>query len=135
MDGQLIGHLLFSQALFCLCHCLLNHPFLLRLRLKPCNGRTPRSFTLRTFQVAIEHAKQLTDLLAGTAATSNLCNSSFYAYCVVVAWGIHSLAFQHQQQRGDFGQYEMQQYFDKSIDILERLANFWPMVSNMALIP
>lgn len=130
IDGQRVGHLLFSQALFHLCHCLLNHPFLLRLRLKPFRGRTPNSFILRAFQIAGEHAKQLTDLLAEAATTSNIGKSSFYAYCLTIAGGIHSLAFQNQRQRGDLEQYQMQRYFERSIDALESLANSWPMVSN-----
>lgn len=44
IDQQRLGHLLFSQMLFHLCHCLLSHPFLLREKLKAVQRQPPPSF-------------------------------------------------------------------------------------------
>lgn len=131
IDEKQVGHLVFSHALFHLCYCLLNHPFLIRLRLRPIAARVPKSFTSNAFHAAQENARKLTDLLlAGTTGVVPM-ESSFYTYCASIAAGIHSLAFGAQHQGVDVDQYDSQRYYQRCIEVLERLGVLWPMVPNM----
>ncbi|KAJ4160253.1 hypothetical protein NW754_003378 [Fusarium falciforme] len=57
--------------------------------------------------------------------------SSFYTYCASIAAGIHSLAFGAQHQGVDVDQYDSQRYYQRCIEVLERLGVLWPMVPNM----
>lgn len=131
IDRQQIGHLIFAHTLYHLCHCLLNHPFLLRIRLKPFGSKAPPSFSARALQVGCDHAKQLMDLLHD--ATENGCRieSSFYAYCIAVAGGIHSLASHLEHQTTARRQSDIMHYFNESVESLERLAKLWVHASNM----
>ncbi|KAH8680352.1 fungal-specific transcription factor domain-containing protein [Ilyonectria robusta] len=126
-----IGHLFFAHVLFHLCHCLLNHPFLLRLRLKPIAARAPKSFVLRASHLAQENARQLTTLLAATSKGGISPDSSFYTYCAAIAAGIHCLALGSQQQLDCVDQYDAQLYFDQTMGVMERLASRWLIAKNM----
>jgi hypothetical protein len=86
------SQVLFARILFHLCHCLLNHPAVIRSRLGDFASRVPVSFTRKAMQAAHKHAIQLTDLVGGEGSGGCLFESSFYPYCVVVAGGIHALA-------------------------------------------
>ncbi|KAH7127890.1 fungal-specific transcription factor domain-containing protein [Dactylonectria estremocensis] len=131
IDEHQIGHLFFAHILFHLSHCLLNHPFLIRLRLKPFAARAPASFTLRASHLAQEHARQLTSLLATTSGNGVHLDSSFYPYCTAIAAGIHCLALGSQQQIDCVDKYDAQLYFDQSMEALERFENLWPIAMNM----
>lgn len=131
VDGQQIGHSIFAHTLFHLCHCLLNHPFLVRLRLKPFGSKAPPSFPARALQVGCDHAKQLMDLLLDATESGYRIESSFYAYCIAVAGGIHSLASHFEHQSTARRQSDILHYFSRSLDALERLANFWVHAANM----
>jgi hypothetical protein len=130
-DTQCLGHIVFARALFHLSHCLLNHPFLLRLRLSSFASKVPRSFSLRTLQLAEQHARQLTDLLSSASEGGVLVESSFYTYCVAVSGAIHTMAHHVPQNDDNLGRYDALQYFQRSIDILGRLSHLWPMAKNI----
>ncbi|KAM5370952.1 hypothetical protein ACJZ2D_008265 [Fusarium nematophilum] len=131
LDGKQAGHLVFAHALFHLCYCLLNHPFLIRLQLRPIAARVPKSFTSNAFHVAQENARKLTDLLIAGSSGVVPMESSFYTYCASIAAGIHSLAFGAQHQGVDVDQYDSRHYYQQCMDVLERLGVLWPMVPNM----
>ncbi|KAF9889610.1 hypothetical protein FE257_007118 [Aspergillus nanangensis] len=134
-DPQEIGHLVFAHALFHLCHCLLNHPFLVRLGLKPFGAKTPTSFPSRALRASCDHAKQLLDLVQDARESGCLVESSFYAYCIAVAGGIQSLALSLVGDAAasiiDGRNQEFMQYIQQSIDWLERLGLLWPHAANM----
>jgi hypothetical protein len=134
-DVQHLGHLIFARALFHLSYCLLNHPFLLRIRLKSFADKVPRSFSLRALQVAEDNAKKLTDLLSSASEGGVLVESSFYTYCVAVSGAIHTMADQVSENVDSIGQYDASQYFQRSIDILNRLGHLWPMAKNIVRTP
>ncbi|KAI9166312.1 fungal-specific transcription factor domain-containing protein [Paramyrothecium foliicola] len=130
-DAQQLGHLIFARALFHLCHCLLNHPFLLRVRLVSFANKVPRSFSVRALQLAEENAKKLTDLLSSASEGGILVESSFYTYCVAVSGAIHTMAHKSPQKEDNLGQYDASKYFQQSIDVLNRLGHLWPMAKNI----
>ncbi|KAH7176880.1 fungal-specific transcription factor domain-containing protein [Dactylonectria macrodidyma] len=131
IDEHQIGHLFFAHVLFHLSQCLLNHPFLIRLRLKPIAARAPASFTLRAANLAQDHARQLTSLLATSSGSGVHLDSSFYPYCTAIAAGIHCLALGSQQQSDSVDKYDAQLYFDQSMEALERFEKLWPIAMNM----
>jgi hypothetical protein len=133
VDRQEIGHLIFAHTLFHLCHCLLNHPFLVRRWLKPFGAKAPASFFSRALQDGCDHAKQLMDLLQQATDHGCLVESSFYAYCIAVAGGIHSLATHFNQDRGRHS--DNLHYLQQSIDSLERLAKLWVHAGNIVSLP
>ena len=136
IDARRIGHLAFSQALFHLCHSLLNHPFLMHLRLRDIATRPPDSFTSRTFSLSQEHARQLSDLLARASQGLVSLDYSFYAFCAAVAAGIHGLALSlAQHQINEEHQATAQTYFRRSLEVLDRLGGLWPMAAHMVCLP
>lgn len=132
---QEIGYLVFAHTLFHLCHCLLNHPFLVRLGLKPFGSKTPTSFPVRALRASWDHAKQLLDLIHDAREAGCLVESSFYAYCIAVAGGIHSLGASLLVSRGSPGSETRTQdsayYFQQTLDWLDRLGLFWVHAGNM----
>lgn len=123
-----VEHLVFAHALFHLCHCLLNHPFLLRLRLQNFASKAPSSFTTRALEAGNDHARQLVDLLHKATEAGFPVETSFYAYCATIAGGIHSLASRSGQPGADG---DAPAYFQQCVGFLERLAKRWPHAANM----
>lgn len=130
-DTKQLGHLIFARALFHISHCLLNHPFLLRYRLSSFSDKVPRSFSLRALQVTEDNAKKLTYLLSSASEGGVLVESSFYTYCVAVSGAIHTMADKAPPNEDNLGQYDAAQYFQRSIEILNRLGHVWPMAKNI----
>ena len=83
--------LLFSYALYHLCHCLLQHPFLLRRRLEGADARFPARFFSKAVAEGQAHAQALSLTLKHAKEGGCLANSSFLGYCTMVAGSIHSL--------------------------------------------
>ncbi|KAI2703446.1 transcriptional regulator family: Fungal Specific TF [Penicillium roqueforti] len=131
VNRQEIGQLIFAHTLFHLCHCLLNHPFLVRRWLKPFGAKAPASFSSRALQDGCDHAKQLMDLIKQATDHGCLVESSFYAYCIAVAGGIHSLAVHFNRAKGR--ESDSSHYLQQSLDSLERLAKPWTHAGNIAI--
>ncbi|XHG09050.1 hypothetical protein AWENTII_012129 [Aspergillus wentii] len=132
VDHQQVGHLVFAHAIFHLCHCLLNHPFSLRLRLRPFGSKTPASFVSRALQGSGEHARQLLDLLKEASDSGCFIESSFYAYCIAIPGGILSL-YSHLDIQSGSESSDALNYFQESVDALDRLGRLWTHASNMAI--
>ncbi|KAF7162826.1 hypothetical protein CNMCM5623_007948 [Aspergillus felis] len=133
IDHQEIGHRVFAHTLFHLCHCLLNHPFVLSLCLKPFGSKVPPSFVTRAVQNGLDHATQLVDLLRDVSDAGGLVESSFYAYCVAIAGGILSIASHGESQIALYRPSDMLECFQRGMDILDRLANFWTHAANLSV--
>jgi hypothetical protein len=131
VDRKQVGHLVFARALFHLCHCLLNHPFLVRLRLKAFGSKAPTSFSARSLQVGCDHARHIMDALRDAHESGCLIESSFYAYCIAIAGGVHSLASHFEHQSATRRQSDISHYFNESLDSLGRLAKLWVHAANM----
>ncbi|KAJ4152143.1 hypothetical protein NW765_017652 [Fusarium oxysporum] len=82
-------HVVFARCMFHLCYCLLNHPFLLRMRLKrPPVSKPPANFIATAFRRGLDHACQLVDILLKACAAGAHVSTSFYAYCACLAGSI-----------------------------------------------
>lgn len=135
IDPQEVGYLVFAHTLFHLCHCLMNHPFLVRIRLKAFGSKAPTSFSARSLQIGCDHARQLIDILRDASDNGFRVESSFYAYCIAVAGGVHSLALHFEYQKPEYRQSDTIQYFNESLDALKRLAKLWVHAANMVSSP
>lgn len=131
LDVDQLWHLILAHSLVHLCHCLLNHPFLMRLRLRPVAAKVPGRFASRSFQLCQEHARKLTDILAAAAKSKLSIKSSFYSYCAAVSAGVHCLASSARRQGIEGEEYDARLYFERSMHALEELAVVWPMVAEM----
>ncbi|KAE8378086.1 fungal-specific transcription factor domain-containing protein [Aspergillus bertholletiae] len=119
----------FSRALFYLCHCLLNHPFLLRHRLQTSNTKAPSTFLARCFDVGRSYARRLTLHLTEAQLTGCFLNASFYGYCAVVAGSIHTLYVHSSEPEV---QKEASENLRMSLNVLKHVGRYWENVSVMS---
>jgi hypothetical protein len=122
--------LVFPCMLFHVCHCLINHPFLLRLRVKKLASKAPASFASHAIQSCLEHASQLSSLLNRAMAAGCNLNTSFYVYAAILTGTIHSMR-SHLEYQGGGDPAPMLLCVDHSFKFLERMANTWGHASNM----
>ncbi|KAJ6184820.1 hypothetical protein N7519_006121 [Penicillium mononematosum] len=132
-DIQEVGHLIFAHTIFHLCHCLLNHPFLVRLRLKVFGSKAPASFSARSLRIGCDHARKLVDVLRNASENGHHVESSFYAYCIAVAGGVNSLASHFEHQQAECSQSDISYYFNECLGALNRLGKLWVHAGNMAV--
>ncbi|KAL6228697.1 hypothetical protein BDW75DRAFT_235715 [Aspergillus navahoensis] len=97
-DHQEVERQTYAHTVYHLCHCLLNHPFLIHLRCQPLRSKIPRSFATRSLQAAVDHATLLVETLVSASQAGTLIESSSYAYCIVIAGTIHSIASHAEAQ-------------------------------------
>jgi hypothetical protein len=91
VDSQSTGPIIFSRALFHLCYCLLNHPFLLRRRINTCRNLAPISFIKRSSDLAWLHAQQMMSLVREARRLGCSFHSSASGYAITVAGSIIAL--------------------------------------------
>lgn len=128
IDQQRLGHLLFSQMLFHLCHCLLGHPFLLREKLKAVQRQPPSSFLREAFVRSYKHAGHILRLLADAQETGCSVEASFYGYCVCISGGIQVLYLNDESAGVREEAYERLQY---ALKFLVQLAKRWKHIPPM----
>lgn len=124
-------HHTYAHALFHLCHCLLNHPFLLHVRFQPHGFKVPQSFAARALQAGIEHAISLVETLISASNSGTRIESSSYSLCLTVAGTILSIASHVQHPELDFIPSDTLLHFQHSVEILDRLASLWMHAGNM----
>ena len=88
VDSQSTGPIIFSRALFHLCYCLLNHPFLLRRRINACRNFAPISFINRATDLAWFHAQQMLALVREARNLGCSFHSSSSGYAMAVAGSV-----------------------------------------------
>lgn len=139
LDFQSLEHVVFARIVFHTAHCLLNHPFLLRMRLQKSNCKVPPKFLTRSFQISCNHARSISSLVEDAIASGCHVQSSFYAYASILAGGILSLAIHIDQEKGQVTDPETLNHYQKAIQILERTGRRWDhaskMVSSILAIP
>ncbi|RGP81367.1 zn 2cys6 transcription factor [Fusarium longipes] len=91
VDSHSTGPIIFSRALFHLCYCLLNHPFLLKRRINTCRNLAPISFIQRSSDLAWLHAQQMMSLIREARKLGCSFHSSSSGYAVTVAGSIIAL--------------------------------------------
>lgn len=135
-DGSINQHkaapLVFSRALFHLCHCLLRHPILFRHKLGEYAARAPLSFISQALDDCRAHARSLCMLVQEIKHMAcpilSALHDPFYGYCVMVAGTIHSL-FVHSNSPGV--SYDAQNCFDLCLQSLEEQSFFWTSSGHM----
>ncbi|KAH6887478.1 fungal-specific transcription factor domain-containing protein [Thelonectria olida] len=127
LDHQDISHVIFARTIFHLCHCLLNHPFLLQLRLQKSRCRMPPNFWAGAQQTSKSHALKIAELLDSAAAAGCHVQSSFYVYATSVAGSILLLAVHAHQDPGA----DLRKGSQQAFQILERMGQAWEHASKM----
>lgn len=90
IDQRKVGHFLLARAFFHLTNCMLNHPFLLALKLRKCHFNIPPSWLRGSRHECFVHSLALSDLLVQAKALK--CGiTAFFCYCVMVAGSIQVL--------------------------------------------
>lgn len=128
IDQQVAGPSIFSCVLFCLCHCLLNHPFLLRRRLMLGGTTVPPSFLSRAFESGLDFSIRLTDMIHEARKAGCIVLGSFYAYCTVVAGAVLAL---HACSENESMRYRSRVSFDLCINYLDDVSSLWKNAASM----
>jgi hypothetical protein len=131
IDQSRAGPVIFSVALFYLCHCLLNHPFLLRHRLEISNTKAPRSFLSRSFELGRSYAQRLTFILRDARLAGCTVSASFYGYCAVIAGTIQTL---YMYSQNEIHQQDALECVQQNLTTLEEIARYWRNVRSMVRI-
>jgi len=128
VDHQSVGPIIFSRALFHLCYCMLNHPFLLRERLETSQLSAPASFLARAFETAWQHAQHMIELVRNSRRLGCVFQSSFSGYCMIVAGSIAALNLHHNVA---CTRATAKSLLYESIAYLEDVGQYWANVSTM----
>ncbi|KAF5606177.1 zn 2cys6 transcription factor [Fusarium subglutinans] len=128
VDSQSSGPIIFSRALFHLCYCLLNHPFLLRRRINTCRNLAPISFIKRSFDLAWLHAQQMMALIRESRKLGCSFHSSSSGYAVTVAGSI--IALRTYDEHSPTSQ-EAQMLLDEALGYLDIIGHHWSNVRTM----
>lgn len=122
LDQPRVGHLVFSQALFHVNHCLLNHPFVLYHLFQRSTALVPLSFAREALQRSQSHAAQLLDLVQEAQDCGRLAESSFFGYCVMLSGVIFRL---YEHHRDAVTASESETRVAKALQYLERQPVRW----------
>lgn len=128
IDQQRTGHLIYAQVLYHLNQILLNHPFLLSQKLQACQTRIPPSFLRESTQRCQSHAKILIQIIREVESMGTFVETSFYAYCVIVAGVIHRLYENHSD---DTIRREASEGYRYCVEFLENHTH-WPHYPRIA---
>ena len=89
---------IYSHVLYHLCHCLLQHPFLLRQQFRASNSKIPTNFLSHAIHTNWQHAQKLTYILAYAKESKLPVFGSFYGYCTMVAGTINALHIRSEDE-------------------------------------
>ncbi|KAH6988341.1 fungal-specific transcription factor domain-containing protein [Ilyonectria destructans] len=131
LDNQVMGHILFPRVALHLCHCLLNHPLLLRLRLQKLRSKICTPFFCRALQTSCDHACKLVALLDNKILSNAYMQSSFYAYAASVAGGLLFMVIHAEQDKGKTVAPRFLLGSQQALKVLEWLGRFWDHATNM----
>ncbi|KAK0387653.1 hypothetical protein NLU13_3898 [Sarocladium strictum] len=129
VDSQSTGPILFSRALFHLCYCLLNHPFLLRRRINTCRNLAPISFIKRSSDLAWLHAQQMMALIREARKLGCSFHSSSSGYAVTVAGSIIAL---RTYDTDSISSEQAQILLEEALLHLDIIGQHWSNVRTMA---
>lgn len=122
------GPWLFIQIVYSVIPCILNHPFLLSMRLRHFRHIIPQSFIHQSFEYLNRHTGWIMYFI------NLLEKKQFYfadlsiAHCIAVVATIH---LQHSFVQDQAFRDKSQQGYEKCMDFLRRLGGTWPSVSTM----
>lgn len=128
VDTQSTGPIIFSRALFHLCYCLLNHPFLLRRRINTCPNLAPISFINRSSDLAWLHARQMLTLIREARKSGCSFHSSSSGYAVTVAGSVVAL---RTYDPDSFASEQARILLDEALTYLDMIGQYWGNVRTM----
>ncbi|KAK6374018.1 hypothetical protein LTS17_007988 [Exophiala oligosperma] len=85
------GHTIFTHMIFHFCHCLLNHPFLLRRKVDSTRLNVPMTWMMNALKSGLEHARLLSQLVKEAEDCGFAIQASFHAYFLLIAGSILAL--------------------------------------------
>lgn len=124
------GPWLFVQIVYAVIPCILNHPFLLSMRLKNCRHTVPQSFIHHSFEYINRHAGWIVYFINLLDKKSFYISDPSLAHCIAIVATIH---LQHSFVQDRALRDKAQQGFDKCMSCLRRMGGTWPCVSIMVL--
>lgn len=107
---------------------LLNHPFLLSLRLKNFKYRIPQTFMYQSFDLISRHTAWIICYLDLVEKKQFQITDPAIAHAVVIVATIH---LQHSFVEDTSLREKAQRGYDKCIRFLERMGSTWPVVLHM----
>lgn len=124
--------LLFLQVVYATVPCVLNHPFLLSMRLRNFRYTIPQSFVQQSYDHITRHAGWITYFISSADKKNFRPTDPCLAHCVAIVATIylqHSFVeTAHLRERAQFG-------LETCLRFLDRMGMIWPIVANMVSFP
>ncbi|OQV06848.1 Fungal specific transcription factor domain-containing protein [Cladophialophora immunda] len=121
---------IFSYVLYQLCHCLLQHPFLLRRQIQAFGTKFSTDFFASATKTGFEHAQELTHTLSFAKQTKHKAAASFFGYCSLVAGTINGL---YQYSNDEAVRRQAWSALAGNVEFLKGHANYWPNAGKMTM--
>lgn len=122
------GPWLFVQFIYCGVLCLLNHPYLLSLRLRSFHQTLPQTFIHQSFKLISRQSSWITYFVDLLEERQFLVPDPTLAHCVAVVATIH---LQHSFVPNTGLRERSKAGFRSSIRFLRSMGTIWPCVSTM----
>ncbi|KAM3453312.1 hypothetical protein MY3296_003903 [Beauveria thailandica] len=122
------GPWLYIQIIYAVIPCIVNHPFLLSMRLKNFRQTLPQSFIHHSFEYINRHAGWIMYFINMLEKKSFQIADPVMAHCIAVVATIH---LQHSFVQDKPLRDKAQQGFEKCIGFLRRMGGTWPYISTM----
>lgn len=119
------GPWLFLQFVYAAIPCLLNHPFLLSMRLRNFRHTMPQSFIQQSFEQITRHAGWIMYFLDLLESKAFQISDPVLGQCVAIIATIH---LQHSFVRNDTLRARAQSGFEKCMAFLRTLGRIWPNI-------
>lgn len=108
--------------------CLLNHPYLLSVRLGPIASSVPRTFSQAASDLVKLHSNWIVRSIDITKEKGFPIVDPFCAYCVAVA----ATVFDHHRMVGSAQtRRNSEEDFNKCVEFLRSVAHLWPIIACM----
>lgn len=122
------GPYLSLQLIYAAIPCLLNHPFLLSLRLRHFRYTMPQMFIHQCFEQIARHAGWIMHFIDLIEKQAFQISDPTVAHCVVIVATIH---LQHSFVEDHALKSRAQNGFNKCINFLQRMGLMWPNARHM----
>ncbi|KAM0426095.1 hypothetical protein ACHAPT_008726 [Fusarium lateritium] len=122
------GPWLFQQFIYSAVPVLVNHPFLLSMRLKGFRRMMPQTFIHQSFDQISRHSTWIICFIDLVEKQQFQVSDPVLAHCVAIVATIH---LQHSFAKDDVLRQKAQKGYDKCMGFLDRMALIWPCVASM----
>lgn len=121
----------FLQIIYATIPCLLNHPFLLSMRLRNFRQTMPQAFIHQSFELITRHAGWIMYFIDTVGNKSMQLSDPTLAHCAVIIATIHlQHSFVQEQGLRD----RSQAGFEKCANFLRNMGTMWPSAAVMVCI-